>query len=447
MNQNKTIFVGDYSDFMEDYISDEDLEHYRKGGEKAGVRNFQYYDGSLTPLGRIHYGVGPPRKKKKDDEEPEKPKAPEKSDTSEPKGFKKMVSDFKQRRADRKAAEMKKFEEAKAEAERKARYKRLQEGKIKAKEAREQHAKEVEEMTKTPEDLIKNRDKLTDEEFNAAADRFREMKKRQKENDKFLNDVKGLRLETDNPTESTPKEAPKSVKQEDDPLIPKPYEKPVGNEALREQVLQDAVKNYNAKELIANRGRFTPEEFDRLKVAIASKSTANIKKLESYMDDEEYDKAITAYGNREGKRKAQVKADLANTADMFKSVSNAITSSYNVIDTAAKLSTGRSASDLAKATLGRNIMNVMEENVLYDMQNKAKASAAAQKVADALVDEFANVRKRASSMNDKDYLDTIAQYYDALLRMQGNSGNGGKNSGNNNNGGKKDKKKGGGGKS
>ena len=45
------------------------LAHYRRGGEKKGVRNYQYYDGSLTPLGRIHYGVGPPREAKAEDPE------------------------------------------------------------------------------------------------------------------------------------------------------------------------------------------------------------------------------------------------------------------------------------------------------------------------------------------------------------------------------------------
>lgn len=37
------------------------LMHYRMGGEKKGVRRYQYEDGSLTPEGRIHYGVGPAR--------------------------------------------------------------------------------------------------------------------------------------------------------------------------------------------------------------------------------------------------------------------------------------------------------------------------------------------------------------------------------------------------
>ena len=43
------------------YVKDDELYHYRVGGEKNGVRRYQYPDGSLTPLGRIHYGVGPPR--------------------------------------------------------------------------------------------------------------------------------------------------------------------------------------------------------------------------------------------------------------------------------------------------------------------------------------------------------------------------------------------------
>lgn len=34
------------------------LTHYRTPGSKNGQRLYQYKDGSLTPLGRIHYGVG-----------------------------------------------------------------------------------------------------------------------------------------------------------------------------------------------------------------------------------------------------------------------------------------------------------------------------------------------------------------------------------------------------
>lgn len=34
------------------------LVHYRTKGSKNGVRRWQYEDGSLTPAGRIHYGIG-----------------------------------------------------------------------------------------------------------------------------------------------------------------------------------------------------------------------------------------------------------------------------------------------------------------------------------------------------------------------------------------------------
>lgn len=39
------------------------LAHYQVEGAEHGYRRYQNYDGSLTPLGRIHYGVGEARKK------------------------------------------------------------------------------------------------------------------------------------------------------------------------------------------------------------------------------------------------------------------------------------------------------------------------------------------------------------------------------------------------
>jgi len=39
-------------------IYSNELLHYRTPGSKNGVRLYQYEDGSLTPLGRQHYGVG-----------------------------------------------------------------------------------------------------------------------------------------------------------------------------------------------------------------------------------------------------------------------------------------------------------------------------------------------------------------------------------------------------
>lgn len=44
-------------------MEDNYLAHHGTKGQKWGVRNYQNSDGSLTPLGRIHYGVGEARKK------------------------------------------------------------------------------------------------------------------------------------------------------------------------------------------------------------------------------------------------------------------------------------------------------------------------------------------------------------------------------------------------
>jgi len=39
----------------------DELYHYQVQGAKHGIRRYQNEDGSLTPLGRIHYGVGKAR--------------------------------------------------------------------------------------------------------------------------------------------------------------------------------------------------------------------------------------------------------------------------------------------------------------------------------------------------------------------------------------------------
>lgn len=43
----------------------QDIIHYGTKGQEWGNRKYQYEDGSLTPLGRIHYGVGEAREKSK----------------------------------------------------------------------------------------------------------------------------------------------------------------------------------------------------------------------------------------------------------------------------------------------------------------------------------------------------------------------------------------------
>lgn len=42
------------SDFLESY----ELYHYGVKGQKWGERRYQYQDGSLTPEGKRHYGIG-----------------------------------------------------------------------------------------------------------------------------------------------------------------------------------------------------------------------------------------------------------------------------------------------------------------------------------------------------------------------------------------------------
>lgn len=49
----------DRNDVMALIDKSEHLAHYRTPGSKNGVRRYQYEDGSLTPEGRIHYGLNP----------------------------------------------------------------------------------------------------------------------------------------------------------------------------------------------------------------------------------------------------------------------------------------------------------------------------------------------------------------------------------------------------
>ena len=59
---------------MKYYIANEDkgsyLVHHGTKGQKWGIRKYQYDDGSLTVLGREHYGVGPPRDSGSSDKSP-----------------------------------------------------------------------------------------------------------------------------------------------------------------------------------------------------------------------------------------------------------------------------------------------------------------------------------------------------------------------------------------
>lgn len=53
----------EFSNYYMSVDESEDLEHFGKLGMKWGQRLYQYKDGSLTPLGRVHYGIGSKRAK------------------------------------------------------------------------------------------------------------------------------------------------------------------------------------------------------------------------------------------------------------------------------------------------------------------------------------------------------------------------------------------------
>lgn len=88
------------NDFYVGIHNDAYLKHYQIFGAKHGQRRFQNYDGSLTPEGRIRYGVGDPRKAKGGEDE--------KGGKSKEKKKKGFISGMKQRRLEKKRAEQRK---------------------------------------------------------------------------------------------------------------------------------------------------------------------------------------------------------------------------------------------------------------------------------------------------------------------------------------------------
>ena len=58
-----TIFDNMNDDFINHTEFENELKHWGILGMKWGIRNYQNEDGSLTPLGRIRYGVGPGKSK------------------------------------------------------------------------------------------------------------------------------------------------------------------------------------------------------------------------------------------------------------------------------------------------------------------------------------------------------------------------------------------------
>ena len=445
MNQNDINLVNDYSNFMEEYI-DSDLEHYGVPKMRWHHRRWQYEDGSLTPAGREHYGVGLPRAI-----DPEHPITSRMA---------KAAQAFQERRAI-----------AKIYAEKDARTKRLQDGKKAAKVRREERAKAVKEMTRTPDDLVKNRDKLTDEEFKAAVEKFEKLKRVDTENAALLRQYNGLKDDSpkevddddddrdDSIDDSRAAKVAKWTKTAEDLVknrdrltdeefkqavirFDRERNKKLENEAIlkafgsgndyeaRRQArsaekIAEAYRKYNAKELIKHRGEFTKEEFDQLKVLVASKSTSDLKKLTTYLSADEYQTALDRYAKTEGARKGQVVQDLRNTGANVKSVVDMIDQGYKVADNASKMTTGRSIQDLAKNATGTAFMSLLEKADLENAMSRAKASKAAADSAEAVVNGVSDVLKRAKNMTDKEYAEAMEPYYDDVMDIL--TGNNGKN--------------------
>ena len=483
MNQNDINLVDDYSNFMESYV-DSDLEHHGVKHQKHGVRNYQYKDGSLTPLGRIHYGVGPPRGEGKA-ESPDDPESPR---------MKKLASEFNKRRAAAAAGIRRVADDYK---ERRAKAKAAAEAK-RAESAKAKRARDVKEMTRTPDDLVKNRDKLTDEEFKAAVDKFEKLKKLNAENAALLNKYNGLKDESPkeesdddkvvypilgerlrNPdgtlTEAGKQREPEAraeqvakwtktaedlvknrdkltdeefkqavirfdrerTKKAENEAILKAFGSGNDYEARRQarsaEKIAKAYQKYNAKELIKHKGEFTKEEFDQLKVLVASKSTSDLKKLTTYLSADEYQTALDRYAKTEGARKGQVVQDIRNAGSNVKSIVDMIDQGYKVADNASKMTTGRSIQDLAKNATGTAFMSLLEKADLDTALSRAKATKAASDSAEAVVNGVGDVLKRAKNMTDKEYAEAMSPYYDDVMDiLAGNSG--GKNDKKNNKG-------------
>ena len=109
----------------------DELMHYRTKGSKNGVRLYQYRDGSLTPLGRKHYGVGEGRGEGTDESTPRR-------------SLGQVIKDRKV--AKKRAENLAKAREAKAAKKKAAEEEAKKKAEQEAAEAKEREAKEAEKQ-------------------------------------------------------------------------------------------------------------------------------------------------------------------------------------------------------------------------------------------------------------------------------------------------------------
>lgn len=135
------------------------LCHHGTKGQKWGVRNYQYPDGSLTEKGRKHWGVGPPR------------------DNS----FRLETKEERAERLEKKRQRKEAYEAKKAARKAVREQKKAEKEELKAAKEERKRQEEAERITKMKIDLInkgdkeaiyKNRDKFTDDELKYAMQRI-----------------------------------------------------------------------------------------------------------------------------------------------------------------------------------------------------------------------------------------------------------------------------------
>lgn len=132
-------------------VQGEELRHWGVLGQKWGILRYQYPDGSLTPLGREHYGVGPPRNPNETGAEKIKRYTKAALDTAAGYGLVKYTKKETVTKGDR-------FAKARLAKQQKADEKRANEA---YKKRQEEKAKAKEEFAKKEEELHKEKTKDT----------------------------------------------------------------------------------------------------------------------------------------------------------------------------------------------------------------------------------------------------------------------------------------------
>ncbi len=168
------------------YVYSSELYHYGVPRQKWYRRRYQNYDGSLTPEGREHYGVGPARKASGADFEGDKVAV--KSSWGSGRSYKHNPQTSNTTNARRRAA---------LEKARETRRRNLEEKKRQAEEQKkkdEETAALKEKYSKNPTDLFAHKELFTTEEINEHVKRFQAeeelYKSAQKERERMQEKIK-----------------------------------------------------------------------------------------------------------------------------------------------------------------------------------------------------------------------------------------------------------------